>query len=202
MAVLPSPEIATAAPCLASPMASVPTSLPPCCDHTPPLRVKTHAAPWEPSSGPPTIAVLPSAEIATELPCRAAPTAPAPTSLVPCCDHTPALRVKIHAAPVAPLSVGPPTMAVFPSAEIATEAPIWAAPATSVPTSLLPCWTNCAAAPCARTNIPRTKPACRVMVNSSRSYRCMATVVGSLVRLSITEAKANTPDPDCTVTLA
>ena len=33
-------------------------------------------------------------------------------------------------------------------------------------------------------------------------YRCMATVVGSLVMLSITEAKANTPDPDSTVILA
>ncbi len=34
------------------------------------------------------------------------------------------------------------------------------------------------------------------------AYRCIVAGVGSLVMLSIIEAKANTPDPDCTVTLA
>ncbi len=43
---------------------------------------------------------VPSAEIATEVPCWAYPTAPVPTSLLPCCDHTPPLRVNTHAAPV------------------------------------------------------------------------------------------------------
>ena len=33
-------------------------------------------------------------------------------------------------------------------------------------------------------------------------YYCIATVVGSLVMLSITDANPNTPDPDCTVILA
>ncbi len=61
---------------------------------------KTHAAPIkELSSGPPTMAVVPSAEIATEVPCRAYPTAPVPTSLLPCCDHTPPLRLNTQAAP-------------------------------------------------------------------------------------------------------
>ena len=35
-----------------------------------------------------------------------------------------------------------------------------------------------------------------------RRYRRIVTVVGSLVIASTTEANANTPDPDCTVTFA
>ena len=47
--------------------APVPTSFDPCWDQTPPLRVKTHAAPMSPlSSNPPTMAVLPSADRAME----------------------------------------------------------------------------------------------------------------------------------------
>src|SRR5664280_998808 len=105
MAVLPSAEIATHSPCAAPPTALVPTSLPLCCAHTPALRVNTHAAPLGgvvgrlPSSGPPMIAVLPSAEIATDSPCREGPTAPVPTSLLPCCDHKAPVRVNTHAAP-------------------------------------------------------------------------------------------------------
>ena len=45
------------------------------------------------SSGPPTMAVLPSADSATEAPCSAVPTAPVPTSLLPCWVQTPPLRV-------------------------------------------------------------------------------------------------------------
>src|SRR5262249_12381121 len=59
---------------------------PPCWDHTPPLRVNTHAAPAVLLSLiPPTITVLPSADSATDRPCCAFPTAPVPTSFGPCC---------------------------------------------------------------------------------------------------------------------
>src|ERR1019366_1205723 len=103
MAVLPSDDNATEPPWLAFPSAPVPTSLPPCCVHTLPERVKTHAAPAPPlSSGPPTMAVLPSADNATEEPRFAFPTAPVPTSLLPCCFHTPPERVYTHAAPAQP----------------------------------------------------------------------------------------------------
>ena len=70
---------------------------------------------------PPTITVLPSADNASEEPCRAFPTAPAPTSLLPCWVQTGPLRVKIHAAPLEELSRGPLMMAVLPSADSATE---------------------------------------------------------------------------------
>ena len=45
------------------------------------------------------MAVFPSAVILTEKPCCAAPVLPVPTNLLPCCDQTPLLRVKIQAAP-------------------------------------------------------------------------------------------------------
>ena len=45
------------------------------------------------------MAVLPSADSATEPPCSACPTAPVPTSLLPCWVQTPPLRVNTHAAP-------------------------------------------------------------------------------------------------------
>ena len=47
------------------------------------------------------MAVLPSAERDTDPPWLAFPTAPEPTSLVPCCVQTPPLRVQTHAAPAA-----------------------------------------------------------------------------------------------------
>src|SRR5262249_59614175 len=86
----------------------------------------------------PTIAVLPSAESATDMPWRAFPTAPLPTSFLPCCVQVAPLRVNTH-APSAPQ---PPTMAVLPSAESATEIP-WpggnGGSPPPLPTSLLPC---------------------------------------------------------------
>src|SRR5664280_2044297 len=140
MTVVSSPEIATDFPCRAGPTAPVPTSLLPCCDHTALFRVYTHTAPaLELSRGAPTMAAFPSAEIATEFPCHAGPTAPAPTSLVPCCVQTPPLRVNTHTAPAPELSWYPPTTAVLPSAEIATELPCSAGPIAPVPTSLAPC---------------------------------------------------------------
>src|SRR5438105_3514338 len=126
MAVLPSAESATESPCRPLlPTDPEPTSLLPCCVHTPPLLVQTHAAPPAalPSIWPPTMAVLPSAERATAKPCCPDPTPPEPASLLPCCVHTPALRVQTHAAPAELLSSGPPTMAVLPSAEMATALP-------------------------------------------------------------------------------
>jgi hypothetical protein len=54
---------------------------------------KTHAAPTELSPGPPMMAVLPSPDSATEVPWSAFPTAPVPTSLLPCWAQTPLLRV-------------------------------------------------------------------------------------------------------------
>src|SRR6266508_3902874 len=99
MAVLPSAERDTEAPWLALPTVPEPTSLVPCWVQTPPLLAQTHAAPTEPlSPRPPTMAVLPSAERDTEVPCQTYnPTAPEPTSLVPCWAQTPPLLVQIHA---------------------------------------------------------------------------------------------------------
>src|SRR5262249_36358695 len=122
-----------------------------CCVQTPPLRVNTHAAPVAPrpkgacrshrlSPGPPTIAVFPSEDNATDVPWRALPPASLPTSFLPCCVQTPPLRVNTHAAPVLLLSDHPPTMAVLPSAESATDMPWRSFPTAPVPTSFLPCW--------------------------------------------------------------
>ena len=87
------------------------------------------------------MAVLPSADSATEWPWTARPTAPVPTSLLPCWVQTPLLRVNTHAAPAsALLSKGPPTIAVLPSADSATDQPCAAGATAPVPTSLLPCW--------------------------------------------------------------
>src|SRR5215471_1950485 len=143
MKVFPSPDTLTAAPCCTLPAAPVPTSLLPCGDHTPLERVNTHTAPASLLSPlPPAMAVFPSAERATELPCCwMVPTPPVPTSLLPCWVHTPLERVNTQTAPSLLLSPMPPAMAVFPSAERATEkACCWRAPAPPVPTSLPPCW--------------------------------------------------------------
>src|SRR5262249_8217603 len=91
------------------------------------------------SLGPPTMALLPSADNATDMPWQALPTASLPTSFLPCCVQTPPLRVNTHAAPVLPLSDHPPTLAVVPSAESATDMPWRAFPTAPVPTSFLPC---------------------------------------------------------------
>ena len=90
--------------------------------------------------GPPMMAVLPSEDSETERPCCAAPVAPEPTSLLPCWVQTPPLRVNIHAAPMLPLSLSPPTMVVLPLEDSETERPCSAPPIAPVPTSLLPCW--------------------------------------------------------------
>src|ERR1700704_4608007 len=132
MAVLPSAESATEAPCRALPTAPEPTSLGPCCIQTPPLLVQIHAAPTALrqqgapevlSALPPMMAVAPSAESATDAPWAALPTAPEPTSFPPCCVQTPPVLVQIHAAPAKLSSQGPLTMAVLPSAESETCQP-------------------------------------------------------------------------------
>src|SRR5262249_39659676 len=142
MAVLPSPDSATEMACWALPTASVPTSLG--CWHHPPIpgqRMNTHVAPAKPLSRfPPTMAVWPAPDSATDRLCGALPPASAPTSLPPCWLHTPPLWVKTHTAPAALLSAGPPTSAVLPSPDSATEVPWSAVPTAPVPTSLFPCW--------------------------------------------------------------
>src|ERR1035437_2594803 len=102
------------------------------------------------------MAVLPSAERKTEVPCKESPSAPEPTSLVPCWVQAPALLFQTHAAPTAPLSPHPPTMAVLPSAERDTEAPRIAFPTALEPTSFGPCCENCATAVCVRNSMPMT----------------------------------------------
>src|SRR5579872_706687 len=117
-----------------------PINLPPSWLQVESDRVKTQNAPYDPSSAGPTVtAVLPSAEIATVLPCAACPKAPEPTSFGPCCVHTPFARTKIHAAPTPWLSPGPPRIAVLPSPERATDAPRMANPAASDGVSFGPC---------------------------------------------------------------
>src|SRR6516162_1494858 len=149
MTMLPSAESATEV-LPRRPTAPVLTSLLPCCVQTPSLRVNTHAAPVAPrpkgtdrshglSPGPPTMAVLPSADNATDTPWRALPIASVPTSFLPCCVQTPPVRVNTHAAPALPLSDHPPTMAVLPSADNATDMPWRAFPTAPLPTSFLPC---------------------------------------------------------------
>src|SRR5450759_1358304 len=102
------------------------------------------------------MAVLPSAESETEVPCKAfVPSAPEPTSLV-CWVQAPPLLVQTHAAPAPPLSVSPPTMAVLPSAERDTERPCSAFPTALEPTSFGPCCENCATAVCVRNSMPMT----------------------------------------------
>src|SRR5262249_24175674 len=104
-AMLPSADSATETPCAADPTASLATNLSPCCLHTPPLRVNTHAAPTPPelhppgmSHVPPTMAGAPSADSATVVPCLAFPVASGANSLA-CWLHPPPLRVKTHTAP-------------------------------------------------------------------------------------------------------
>jgi hypothetical protein len=138
MAVLPSADSATEFPWSADPAASLPISLPRCRVQTLPLRVNIHAAPTLTvtvlllSAGPPTMAVLPSADSPTDQPCLAAPTASLPISLPPCWVQMPLLRVKTHVAatpqpqPRSKLSEGPLSMAILPSADSATDQP-WVA---------------------------------------------------------------------------
>src|SRR2546423_550024 len=145
--MLPSADRATDVPSRAT--ALLLTSLF-CCVQILSLRVNTHAAPVAPrpkganrshrlSPGPPKIAVLPSGDNATDVPWQALPTASVPTSFLPCCVQIPPLRVNTHAAPVLLLSDHPPTLAVFPSAERATDMPWRASPTAPLPTSFVPC---------------------------------------------------------------
>jgi len=94
------------------------------------------------------MAVFPSPDSETDAPwcISAGPTAPLPTSLSPCWVHTPPERVNTQAAPLPLLSVRPPTMAVLASADRETEEPCSAGngPTAPEPTSLGPCWVNCA----------------------------------------------------------
>jgi hypothetical protein len=195
MAVLPSVDRPTEAPWLAFPTAPVPTSFDPCWLHTPALRVKTHTAPADAlSPNPPTMAVLPSPDSATELPWLAplVPlTAPVPTSLIPCWLRTPALRVNTHTAPAPALSPAPPTMAVLPSAESATESPWLAEPLAPVPTRFEPCWVNCADTGCEAQNIA-LKTRADAAALAARRKQLIRDVAATAIRACAARAKSNT----------
>src|SRR2546430_8354620 len=145
--MLPSEESATPAPNSArAPISSAPVSFEPCWVQVEPERVNTHAEPG-PSSGPPTSAVLPSEDSATLTPklLRLRPLAPVPVSFGPCWAQVEPERVNTHAAPVAPLSPGPPIRPVVPSGPpSATFAPNSPADpsllTSSPPVSFDPCW--------------------------------------------------------------
>src|SRR4051812_15333885 len=95
------------------------------------------------SSGPPIMAVLPSAERATLDPKVGFPMRLLPNSLppcAPCAAQVVPLRTRTHAAPTALLSRLPPTKAVLPSLESATLTPKRLAPTVPAPVILTPCW--------------------------------------------------------------
>src|SRR6516164_3515596 len=97
----------------------------------------------------PTMAVLPSEDSATDMPCPAFPTASVPTSLLPCWLQTSALlRVKTQAAPVLEWSSRPPMIAVLPSPDSATDHPWLANPTVPVASSFDPCCVNWPRASC------------------------------------------------------
>ena len=81
---------------------------------TPPERLTV-----ETDVGPPAVYPWPGAGA----PIVFVPRDPLPTSFAPCCVQVVPLRVKTQAAPTNPLSPGPPTIAVVPSAESATADP-------------------------------------------------------------------------------
>src|ERR1700680_3771531 len=85
-AVSPLADRDTEMPCCLTPTVSEATSLFPCCVQTSPCLVQIQTAPTSLlSCGPPIMAVLPSAESATESPCcESNPPAPEPTSPGPC----------------------------------------------------------------------------------------------------------------------
>src|ERR1043166_7956862 len=100
----------------------------------------THAAPGPPPSpGPPTIAVVPLPESATDQPCRDWVWDPMPTSLGPCWSHVLPFRANTHAAPRTPSSLTPPTRARPPLADNDTDQPCAAAPTAPAPSSRGPC---------------------------------------------------------------
>ena len=141
-AVWPSAERETLVPCCcAAPTPSVPTNLLPSCIHpTETKRIKIQAAPaLALSKWPPTRAVLPLADSATDLPNQGLPTPSEGTNFVPSCAHVVPERLKIHTAPLPPSSITPPTIAVLPSAESATEKPCQALPVFPVPINLACC---------------------------------------------------------------
>ena len=116
------------------PIAPLPTSLGPCCVHVPLLRVNTHAAPEGEKSfplvGAASTAVLPSADSATDMPLEFGlpnrTTAHQLGSLLcPCAGAT----GEHPDRPYVGAAVGaPPTMAVLPSSDSATDKPLYGGP--------------------------------------------------------------------------
>src|SRR6478609_3456023 len=102
-----------------------------------------HAAPISVlSAGPPTRAVLASADSVTLNPKWPSPTSPLPVSFAPCCSQVEPERVKTHAAPTPALSLPPPISAVSPSADSPTLKAKRPSPTSPAPVSLGPCWVH------------------------------------------------------------
>ena len=136
-AVLPFADRATDQPCWDAPEEPIPTNLL-TSDQCMPERVNIQAAPWALSSpGPPTSAVLPSADRATENPNCGRPLASVGVSLTRW-DQPLLERVNTQPAPAVSPSVGPPTSAVLPSDDTATELPCDAGPTAPLPTNFGP----------------------------------------------------------------
>ena len=92
------------------------------------------------SPDPPTIAVLPSADSATERALRGVSDRAGADQLRPCWVQTPPLRVNTHAAPAVELSAWPPTMRGVAVGRTARRRALPGVPTARVPTSFDPCW--------------------------------------------------------------
>src|SRR5581483_4552247 len=102
--------------------------------------VYVHTAPTPKLSfPPPSMAIEPSAEIATPVPWLGWPAPSLATILLPRCVQIPPLRVNAQTAPTLLLSGGPPMSASLPSADIASVVLWFDTPTPPEPTSLLPC---------------------------------------------------------------
>ena len=85
-------------------------------------------------------AVFPSLLRATEIPKKPEPTPPDGLSVGPWRFQVTPLRTKTYAAPMPPLSLFAPTMAVLPSALMATEYPNCGVPDPPIPRTLASWW--------------------------------------------------------------
>src|SRR5947199_359563 len=86
-------------------------------------------------------AVLPSPDSATLKPNSPWPLWSLPVNLEPCLLQVEPERVNTQAAPMRPLSLGPPTRAVLPLADTVTLDPKAAGPASSLERTSDACWT-------------------------------------------------------------
>ena len=113
------------------------------------------------------MAVLPSADSATEMPCRAASHRAGADQLGALLGPDPAAAREHPRRPDAAVVRVPPTMAVLPSADSATEKPCWDVPTAPVPTSLVPAGSRRRRCGCTPTRLRRYR--CR---QTRRRWRC------------------------------